>query len=267
MARWAIGDIQGCFRTFSALLDQISYRSERDELWIAGDLVNRGAGSAATVDWIRRHPIKVVLGNHDLHALAVLLGQAKPKRKDTLGGLINHPHKPAVIEWLLAQPLTINADYWMSHAGLYPKWTFAQASGLAKDAQQFYRQQPETFFSQMYGNEPNCWQESLEDIDRHRFVVNALTRMRWIDEAGNLDMSHKGPLNQAPAGLKPWFKLGDRSKSILFGHWAALNTPIPAPGVIALDSGCVWGQHLSAFNLDTQQWVQQPADPKDLIYV
>lgn len=266
MARWAIGDIQGCFHSLQGLLDRISYREESDELWLAGDLVNRGNGSAACLDWLRRRPVRAVLGNHDLHAIAVLMDQAKPKKSDTLDGLIHHPKRRDILDWLIGQPLTQNAGYWMSHAGLYPGWSTAEASALGLKAAKFWQKNPENFFSQMYGNQPDRWSEDLEGIERHRFVVNALTRMRYVDSEFRLDLANKGAPGKHPL-LTPWFQHTSPDKPVLFGHWAALEQRQPTADIIALDSGCVWGQHLSAFNLDTHEWVQQPANPKDLPHV
>lgn len=272
MARWAIGDLQGCFHTFKDLLDKLSYRRERDELWIAGDLVNRGAGSAACLDWLTRHNVKVVLGNHDLHCLAFMLGLARAKPSDTLDAITIHPRRNSMFEWLLSRPLVVVGDHWMSHAGLYPAWTQDQAQELGAEAEKAWNANPEGFFSQMYGNDPNRWDDSLEGIERHRFVVNALTRMRMLDSEGRLVMNFKGALDMAPAGLTPWYQ-GQRQerpipeKPVLFGHWAALESREPARDIYALDSGCVWGQSLSALNLDTHQWIQQPTNPKDLVNV
>lgn len=267
MARWAIGDLQGCFHTFKDLLDRLSYRHERDELWIAGDLVNRGAGSAACLDWLTRNNVKVVLGNHDLHCLAFMLGLAKSKPSDTLDAIQIHPRKHAMFEWLLSRPLVVRADHWMSHAGLYPQWTQAQAEQLAMEAERAWNANPEAFFSQMYGNQPDRWDESLEGIQRHRFVVNALTRMRMIGTEGALNMSYKGSVSNAPDDLTPWYQGLEPVQPILFGHWAALNEREPERNIFALDSGCVWGQSLSALNLDTHQWVQQPTNPRDMVNV
>ncbi len=247
-------------------MDRIGYRPERDELWFAGDLVNRGQGSVECLDWLRQHPIRAVLGNHDLHAIAVLLGLARPKRSDTLDGLLGHPNASELLDWLLALPMTQDDDHWMSHAGLYPEWTAEQASTLAQETCQAWLAAPEAFFSTMYGNHPDRWDEALNGQDRHRFVVNALTRMRFLNPDHSLNMTSKGSPLDSP-DLLPWFLRTRPEKPILFGHWAALPDREPAAQVIALDSGCVWGQHLSAYNLDTHQWVQQPADPKDLAHV
>lgn len=267
MARWAIGDLQGCYRTFSGLLEKIDYRHERDELWLAGDLVNRGSGSAACLDWLMRHRVKVVLGNHDLHLIAVMLGFGKTKPSDTLHGILAHPRKGQILEWLLAQPLIISEDHWMSHAGLYPLWSQDQAQALAQQATQAWQANPEAFFSDMYGNEPDRWDESLEGQARWRFIVNALTRMRMISAGGHLDMSFKRGPHEAPQELTPWYATGDRSRPIIFGHWAALEQRQPADQVFALDSGAVWNQCLSALNLDTHQWHHQPTHSRDLIHV
>ncbi len=267
MTRWAIGDLQGCFNTFKDLLHRIGYRDDRDQLWLAGDLVNRGSGSAACLDWLMRHNARVVLGNHDLHLIAVLLGFGRMKPSDTLYGILAHPRRSQMLDWLLAQPLVINDDHWMSHAGLYPGWTQQQATELAGQATQAWQSNPEAFFSDMYGNDPDRWDDALEGQDRWRFIVNATTRMRMVDPEYRLKMSFKKGPSDAPDGLRPWFESGDRTMPILFGHWAALEHREPAPDVFALDSGAVWNQSLSALNLDTHQWHHQPTNPRDLMNV
>ncbi|ODC02554.1 bis(5'-nucleosyl)-tetraphosphatase (symmetrical) [Terasakiispira papahanaumokuakeensis] len=262
MATYAIGDIQGCFHEFQALLDHVAFNADRDQLWIAGDLVNRGPDSLSVLRFIRDlgDRARVVLGNHDLHLLAVGMGLRKMRRSDTLERLLIAPDAPELLAWLQQQPLLVHDEslgYAMTHAGIPPQWHLAEACALAAEVERVLRsQRAREFFEVMFGNSPECWHEHLAGDDRLRFIVNAFTRMRFINAQGCLELKTKAELDQAPEGYAAWFTfpLAWRSQTqLVFGHWAALEGHCPTPGVHALDTGCVWGGPLTALRLEDGQ--------------
>lgn len=275
MTQWAIGDLQGCHEEFEQLLKRIDFTPARDILWLAGDLVNRGPGSLECLRSIKAlgSSVRVVLGNHDLHLLAVAAGHGRLKRSDTLKPILEAPDREELIDWLRRQPLLVedlvgNRRTVMTHAGVLPGWTLNQAAALAREAQAAlcsddYRD----FLGEMYGNQPDQWQEGLVGNDRLRCIVNVLTRMRFIDASGRMDFAAKEGLDASPDGFRPWFQYPrpegawDDSPRLLFGHWAALEgqTPCARQDVEALDTGCVWGGGLTALNLDTDERVFEPA--------
>ena len=268
MATYAIGDLQGCQKEFSALLKKIKF-SKKDELWLVGDLVNRGPDSLQVLRRIMAMgtQAKVVLGNHDLHFLAILFGGHQPNRNDTFTELLTAPDAEKLGHWLRTQPLLYRdrtLGYLMVHAGLPAQWTTKQASGYAAEVHQVlagpakakganklgYRD----YLRDLYGNEPPGWDDQLQGMQRLRVITNYFTRMRLVDAAGNLNFSHKGSLADRPKGLYPWFEMPlarPRKQRILFGHWAALEGETSADNCIALDTGCVWGRGLTAFCLET----------------
>lgn len=267
MATYAIGDVQGCFEPLQRLLNKIQFNPEQDELWFAGDLVNRGPQSLEVLRFIKALPNKkVVLGNHDLHLLAVFYAHAPSKGKDTLAEILAAPEVEALMHWLRQQPLLVsdtNFNVVMTHAGIPPQWSLNQAQQLALEAQQIISStQGDDFFKVMYGNEPNTWQDSLTGFDRIRAIVNYFTRMRFIGPQGELDLLSKEGLGTAPTDFLPWFKAPQRktaNTNILFGHWAALEGRTDTPNTFALDTGCVWGGQLSALRLDDFHFFRVPA--------
>ncbi|MFC3284703.1 symmetrical bis(5'-nucleosyl)-tetraphosphatase [Litchfieldella rifensis] len=269
MTTYVIGDLQGCHTEFLVLLDRLAFDPARDRLWLVGDLVNRGPDSLACLRQVMAlgDVAQVVLGNHDLHLLAVARGGAELKRKDTLTAILEAPDREALLDWLQSRPLLVTEDDWvMTHAGLLPQWSLPQAVALAKEVgQRLAGESSGAFFEQMYGNEPACWRDDLDGIARLRFIVNAFTRMRFIDARGRLDFSAKEGLESAPPGFAPWFTYPRcDDPRILFGHWAALGGRTPASRVRAeaLDTGCVWGGSLSALNLATGERVTEPRHPR-----
>ncbi|WP_110685481.1 symmetrical bis(5'-nucleosyl)-tetraphosphatase [Salinicola aestuarinus] len=268
MATYAIGDLQGCYAEFEALLARLDFSPSRDRLWLAGDLVNRGPGSLAC---LRRcveldGAASVVLGNHDLHLLAVARGHGKLKRKDTLVPILDAPDRETMLEWLRCQPLLVTDDARgcvMSHAGILPQWSLARASELAAEAERVLSgPDVDAFLAVMYGNRPALWDESLTGEDRIRAIVNVFTRMRFIDAQGTLDFDAKEGLDSAPAGFAPWFTYPRAdSPTLLFGHWAALEGRTPGARVEAraLDTGCVWGGSLTALDIDSGESIVEPA--------
>ncbi len=271
MATYAIGDIQGCYYAFQKLLESINFNPKVDALWLVGDVVNRGAHSLAVLRWCYEHQdsIKMVLGNHDLHTIAVAHGIRKPNRSDTIQSIIEAPDADNLLTWLRLQPLIVsNENYVMVHAGLLPQWQISDALSYAKEVE--YALQSEQyvdFLSNMYGNTPNSWQDNLVGYERLRVIVNAMTRMRVCTLAGELDFSFKGELKDVPNGYLPWFDLPNRAsfqQTIIFGHWSALGLQ-QRENIVALDTGCLWGGKLTAICLETKVLTQVPSDPRDKV--
>jgi bis(5'-nucleosyl)-tetraphosphatase (symmetrical) len=255
--RWAIGDIQGCCDELTALIARIGFRSDRDQLWFVGDLVNRGPDSLKVLRLVRSLAGNAlcVLGNHDLHLLAVALAKAKLRKSDTLKPILEAPDRDALIEWLTQLPLAHyapDADDLLVHAGVVPQWSVDDTLALALEVQQALRSDPKGLLAAMYGDEPDRWQHSLKGADRLRFAVNVLTRLRFCSADGRIDFRQKGKPESAPPPWMPWFKVPRRAAGgtrIVFGHWSALGY-YNADGVVGLDTGCVWGGALTALNLD-----------------
>ena len=262
MATYAIGDVQGCADSLFALLGHIGFSRERDRLWFAGDLVNRGPRSLEVLRFVRGlgERAVTVLGNHDLHLLATATGVRTPKTKDTFGDVLGAPERTALLEWLARQPLLHHdeaAGYSMVHAGLPPPWTLPDAMALAREVEQSLRGKgARRLLAEMYGDEPRCWTPALRGGARRRFVVNALTRIRYVAPDGGLDFGESGPPGSQARGLVPWFEApGRRSRDacIVFGHWATLalhDAVNPVHRVHHLDTGCVWGGRLTALRLE-----------------
>ncbi len=259
--RYAIGDIQGCAEELRELLVRIRFSPDRDELWFVGDLVNRGPHSLDTLRAVRglADSATVVLGNHDLHLLAVAFG-ARPARRpgDTLDDVLAAPDRDALLEWLITRPLAhfdaARGDF-LVHAGLVPQWSVSQTLALAAEVQIAARRDPRSFFAQMYGDQPDHWSDDLAGPERLRFVVNVLTRLRVCTPDGRIDLKRKGPPPDASSGYRPWFEhecRASRGARIVFGHWSALGY-VNAHGVLGLDTGCVWGGALTAQRLDADE--------------
>lgn len=260
MATYAIGDIQGCFDEFITLLDRINF-SKTDTLYIAGDLVNRGPKSLETLRFIKDlgSNTQCVLGNHDLHLLAIHYGATGCKGSDTLDDILSAPDREPLLDWLRQQKLFIvnkTHKVCLSHAGLPPCWSIKEAAAYAKEVEHVISSdRAERFFNHMYGNQPDQWQDDLNKWDRLRLITNYLTRMRFCTPEGKLDFSAKGTLASQPEGFAPWFEFPrkdsqDDKTTVLFGHWAALEGRTGKANAIGLDTGCVWGQSLTAFRLD-----------------
>ncbi|EKD71712.1 MAG: hypothetical protein ACD_46C00114G0001 [uncultured bacterium] len=262
MAIYAIGDVQGCFAPLEKLLTIIQFDSMRDTLWFTGDLVNRGSQSLAALRFIKSLDQKhqVVLGNHDLHLLAVAFGVAKKKSADTLDEVLAAPDCDELIDWLRHQPLLVydaTSGFVLTHAGLAPSWTLDQAIRYAQEVEAVLQgKSPEIFLQQMYGNQPDYWSDSLTGVDRLRSIVNHFTRLRLCHQDGRMDFNYKGTLQDCPRDLIPWFDVSHRVNKeikIIFGHWAALQGKADMPNVYPLDTGCVWGNCLTAMRLEDQQ--------------
>jgi bis(5'-nucleosyl)-tetraphosphatase (symmetrical) len=258
MTRFAIGDIQGCCAELRTLLERIHFSADRDQVWFVGDLVNRGPQSLETLRLVRDlgDNAVVVLGNHDLHLLALACGgQERLKSGDTLNEILQAPDRDALVEWLIQRPLVhFDADRrdLLVHGGVVPPWTVETALGLAREVESALRRDPRALFEHMYGNQPDQWSESLEGYDRLRFAINVFTRMRMCTAEGRIDLKMKGSPANARPPFRPWFEFEERRSRdvrIVFGHWSALGF-LNAHGVLALDTGCVWGGALTAYDLD-----------------
>jgi bis(5'-nucleosyl)-tetraphosphatase (symmetrical) len=237
---------------------------------LVGDLVNRGPDSLACLRFVQGlgDAAVTVLGNHDLHLLAIASGLGKPDPKDTLQAILEAPDRDPLLDWLRSRKLLhIEGDYAMVHAGLLPSWTWQQAADLAAEVEESLRgNQYRQLLANMYGNEPVRWQEQLVESDRKRIVINAMTRMRALGEDGRMDLKFKGGRGTMPSGLQPWFEAAtsrSTARIVLAGHWSALGL-FRAKSFVGLDSGCVWGRELSAFRLEDQVIFQVPCAEQNL---
>ncbi|MDZ4141704.1 MAG: symmetrical bis(5'-nucleosyl)-tetraphosphatase [Methylotenera sp.] len=274
MATYAIGDIQGCYHTFQALLARIEFDPNNDELWLVGDLVNRGSGSLEVLRWCYTHrtSLKVVLGNHDLHALVVASGFVQAHKGDTLEALLAADDKLQLLDWLRHQHLAYQAEpypgqqYLMVHAGLLPQWTAKQALSYAAEVEAALQGDNYLdFLAGMYGNLPDCWHDDLAGLDRLRVITNALTRLRVCTAQGAMEFSFKGELPDVPEGFMPWFDVPNRAAQaaqVIFGHWSALGLQ-QRKNIYALDTGCLWGGQLTAMHLATKAITQVQSHPLD----
>ncbi len=256
MATYVIGDVQGCLAAFEKLLRKLDFQPGRDRLWITGDLVNRGEDSIGMLRWCVAHDADVVaiLGNHDLHLLAVAEGFVPAHRHDTLDEILDAPDRKALLNWLRFRPiLHREGDWLMVHAGLLPEWTPDQAEALARELETALRgDRYREFLVRMYGNEPNRWDARYSGQERLRLIANAMTRMRYLDIDGRMDFQQKVAPADGPVDLVPWFDFPNRRSKgarVLFGHWSTLGLLV-RDDVVALDTGCLWGGALSAFRLE-----------------
>lgn len=254
MATYIIGDLHGCFVELQQLLAKAEFNPNLDELWFTGDLIARGEDSLACLRFVKNlgERAKTVLGNHDLHFLAISQGLKKIHPKDKLEALLNAPDRDELIHWLRHQPLLLEHPTYkfvLTHAGISPEWDLATAKKCAAEVATALRSDDyPTLLAQMYDNSPNYWSEDWQGIDRLRYSVNVFTRMRFCFLNKQLDFDCKLPPQNAPGQLKPWFELDNplfAKQNLLFGHWASLlGYPTPE-NIYALDTGCVWGNHLS----------------------
>ncbi len=256
MATYAIGDIQGCFSELQCLLQKIDFDARRDRLWFVGDLVNRGPHSLETLRLIKGFgsAAVTVLGNHDLHLLMLAEGSSRLREDDTLTSILEAPDRVELLTWLRQQPLMhVEGRHAMVHAGLLPQWTVAKARTLAAEVEAALRAKNyRKFLDHMWGSEPVAWQDDLQGWGRLRVVVNAMTRMRFCTQQGVMEFRSKGSLANAPQGYVPWFEVAGRQSAdhiLVTGHWSALGLKL-TPNLMALDSGCLWGGHLSAVRLE-----------------
>lgn len=264
MTRYAVGDVQGCLQPLQCLLKEVSFDPAKDQLWLVGDLINRGPQSLQTLRFVKQlgDSCRIVLGNHDLHFLAVACNAIGPGKSDTFDEILAADDCRELVHWLRQQPLLYtdpSGDFTMVHAGIPPIWTLSQASQYAAEVSAVLRSdKADNFFHHMYGNEPDIWEDSLEGWDRLRVITNYLTRMRFCTAAGTLEFKHKlSRISSAShEDYRPWYSFPQRlthKDSIIFGHWAALEGKASAEAVYALDTGCVWGRALTLMNLENRQ--------------
>ncbi len=261
MALWAIGDLQGCRSEFDALLKAIAFNADRDRLWLTGDLVNRGPRSLDTLRRVHelRDNLVTVLGNHDLHLLALAhVPGARLRKHDTLAEILAAPDRGRLLDWLIQQPLAHHdpqRNALLVHAGLVPQWNAAQALVLAAEVQRALLLDPAALLEGMYGNEPEYWTDSLRGMERLRFIINALVRLRVCSADGRINLKFKGPPQQVSPPWLPWFDVPARASAgtrVVVGHWSALGLQRRAD-LLTLDTGCVWGGKLTAVDMDDEQ--------------
>ncbi len=262
MATYAVGDIQGCLSPLQCLLEEVSFHPEKDTLWVVGDMINRGPNCLATLRYLYnfRDCVKVVLGNHDLHLLAVAHHRRGLNRSDTLDKILEAPDREELLEWLRHQPLVHHdkkLGFTMVHAGIPPQWSIRKALKRSREVEKRLQGKKfKQFLSDMYGNRPDKWRSTLHGTKRLRVITNYFTRMRLCTPDGRVDLTHKGSPKNAPKGYLPWFehkKRKARKDKIVFGHWAALEGKCDAPNVYALDTGCVWGGRLTMMRLEDEK--------------
>ncbi len=258
MSTYVIGDIQGCLHELKELLNKISFSSDKDQIWFTGDLVNRGPDSLGVLRFVKslEENAITVLGNHDLHMLAIVHGLEKQRPSDTFDEIINAKDKNELMQWISTLPLlhTANNDqHILVHAGLYPQWTIPQAKQYAHEVETILQSdQLLVFLSHMYGNKPDAWEDSIEYWDRLRFITNCFTRMRYCTVDGRLNLRSSVAPGKQESGLVPWYTLKNNrptSVNLFFGHWSTLGL-LHNNGIHCLDTGCLWGGTLTAMKID-----------------
>jgi len=265
MPTYAIGDVQGCYDPLLRLLDKCQFDQNTDTLWFAGDLVNRGPQSLETLRFIKQLGARAIsiLGNHDLALLAAAYNLRPSKKDPKLQDILQAPDCEELIEWLRLRNIMHydkTLDFAMVHAGIPPQWDLNTAIARAKELENTLHS-PDflVFLQNMFGDSPSIWSDALQGWDRLRYITNAFTRMRFCSAEGQLELQAKGKADQAPTNLYPWFKIPTRRHrqvQILFGHWAALQGNVEEPNVFALDTGCVWGNCLTAVRLEDKKFFQ-----------
>ena len=259
MATYAIGDVQGCFDELTQLLAKVNFE-KADRLWFVGDLVNRGPKSLEVLRFVRDLGARAVtvLGNHDLHLIAQHAGVERPHKGDTFRDVLGAADADELVGWLRRRPMVhVDGAYAMVHAGLLPQWSIDKAAALGKEvaaalAAPAYRE----FLKSMYGDKPDRWADTLSGWDRLRVIVNAMTRMRFCNRGGRIDLEGKG--TEPRKGYLRWYRTRRREdRTLLFGHWSQLGL-VAEPHVLGLDSGCVWGGALTAVRLEDRTLFQIP---------
>jgi bis(5'-nucleosyl)-tetraphosphatase (symmetrical) len=269
MSLYLIGDLQGCDAPLQRLLEKIAYSPSRDTLYVLGDLVNRGPASDAVLRRLMGYgaSARCLLGNHDLHLLALAYGVRKAGRHDTLQCILQASDRHAMLEWLRHQNMAMlerwgGQDLLMVHAGVLPAWDADTTLRLAREVETALRSADAAgFFANMYGNTPDVWDDGLQGPERLRVIVNALTRMRLCSADGQMEFAYSGGQDTVPAGYLPWFAVPGRrtaSTTVAFGHWSTLGW-LGRSDVLALDTGCVWGGCLSALRVQpaTHGWTSE----------
>ena len=264
MPTYAIGDIQGCYRTLRRLLKRIRFDDGGDRLWLVGDLVNRGPRSLKVLRWVREQGDRVttVLGNHDLHLLGRAYETRAPKSRDTLDPVLEAPDRTELIDWLRRRPLLHReGEFVLLHAGLLPSWSLERAAELAREVETILAgPSPGRLLRALVEARPPGWREGLGPEDRWRVTVQALTRLRTCRDDDRVCEGFSGAPEEAPEGCQPWFVRRDdhaAGLTVVCGHWATLGLKLQ-PGLMALDSGCVWGRELTAVRLEDREVFQEP---------
>lgn len=262
MATYAVGDIQGCCAELQHLLQQVRFNPAEDRLWLVGDLVNRGPDSLGVLRLVKSFGASAitVLGNHDLHLLAVAEGVSELHHGDTLREILDAPDRDELLAWLRTRNLLHAEDgFVLVHAGLLPQWSVEQARALAHEVETALRgNHHHDYLAHMYGNHPDHWRDDLGGYPRLRLITNAFTRMRVCTRQGGMEFKFKGAVEDVPEGYMPWFEVPGRASAgatVVCGHWSALGLRV-TPGVIALDTGCLWGGALSAIRLEDRKVFQ-----------
>ncbi len=257
MSTYAIGDIQGCYRQLKELLININFKSDKDKLWFAGDIVNRGPDSLKTLRFIKSLEDNAisVLGNHDLHLLAIAHNCAKHGKKDTLSPILKARDSDLLLNWLIQRPLVHYQQkhhVCLVHAGIYPSWTITEVLHHASEVEKILKSSNAVnFFENMYGDKPAKWSNDLNGWDRLRFITNSFTRMRYINNDLKLKLKEKGAPGKQEADIHPWFEFerSDEELNIVFGHWSTLTNP-KRQHLYPLDTGCLWGGRLTALKIN-----------------
>ena len=258
MAVYVIGDVQGCYKSLHKLIKKIGFSHADDKLWFCGDLVNRGPQSADVLRYVMDlgSSAKCVLGNHDLNLLAVAYGDRESKHSDTLDNVLEAPDSAELLDWLRFRPLLHRSKKHKAcivHAGIYPSWSVGEAKQLAREVEQVLRYGDyRTFFCKMYGNFPVYWDKKLEGWDRLRFITNVMTRMRYLEISGALELDIKSSPGGQPPGYTPWYTFKSKRKKsyrVVFGHWSTLGLH-SENNAICIDTGCLWGRQLTAARID-----------------
>ncbi len=266
MSTYAIGDLQGCFSELNELLDVINFNSTNDQLWFVGDIINRGPESLACLRFVKSlgDTARIVLGNHDLHLLAVANDVCKPHKKDTLDDILNADDSEELLNWMRHLPLLVNdneLNFVMVHAGLPPQWTLKETEEFAQETEVLLRSDHfNDFMKYLYGDEPDEWAESLKGYDRHRYIINALTRIRYCYADGRLNLRAKNAPGKEESYLIPWYSLPNRQTNknkIIFGHWSTVHLgdvkDFKVFNVYPLDTGCLWGGDMTAMRLEDEK--------------
>ncbi|ORU91851.1 MAG: diadenosine tetraphosphatase [Cycloclasticus sp. symbiont of Poecilosclerida sp. N] len=258
MTTYAIGDIQGCYDSLRRLLDKLKFDPSRDQVWFAGDLINRGDKSLETLRFIisLNDSARSVLGNHECHFLAVARGHKKAHQMDTFSDILDAEDSAQLVNWLCHQPFFYedsSLGYSMLHAGVPPQWSLSDTRQYARELEAVFQSDKiDNFLATMYSDQPDQWDDSLGTNDRLRFIINAFTRLRFCDADGRLNLIEKGNVGSQANHLMPWFDVPNRKTShnnIVFGHWSSLGIH-QANNVSCLDGGCLWGGSLAAMKLD-----------------
>lgn len=259
MTLYAVGDLQGCHKPLEILLETVRFNTTRDQLWLVGDLVNRGDDSLGCLRLVKslQPAAETVLGNHDLHLLALALSDQPMKSNQDLDAVLNAPDGPDLLDWLRHRPVLLHDEQRkviMTHAGIPPNWSDDEAIRRARELEAVFRDRDRflNFLNDMYGDQPDRWDDTLTGIERWRYITNAFTRMRFCGSDGRLEFKHKSSTAAAPPGMKPWFEWPVRREhTVLFGHWAALMGKTGNDNYVALDTGYVWRNYLTMLNVDS----------------